>query len=93
MLLPFLDFLAESYGPFRVFNYFTFRAILSTLTSLIFCLTFGKFFISFLKRKNFVQIIREVGPEKHLEKRVHQPWGLINFGGNTFFMFMLGGFK
>ncbi|MFL2779707.1 MAG: phospho-N-acetylmuramoyl-pentapeptide-transferase [Gammaproteobacteria bacterium] len=69
MLLPFLDFLAESYGPFRIFNYFTFRAILATLTSLIFCLVFGKYFISFLERKNFGQVIRELGPEKHYEKK------------------------
>jgi len=69
MLLPFLDFLAESYGPFRIFNYFTFRAILATLTSLIFCLVFGKYFISFLERKNFGQVIRKLGPEKHFEKK------------------------
>ena len=41
MFLPLLDYLAESYGPFRVFNYLTFRAILSTLTALVFCLFFG----------------------------------------------------
>ena len=69
MLLPFLDFLAESYGPFRIFNYFTFRAILATLTSLIFCLVFGKYFISFLESRNFGQVIRQLGPEKHYEKK------------------------
>ena len=69
MLLPFLDLLAESYGPFRIFNYFTFRAILATLTSLIFCLVFGKYFISFLEKRNFGQVIRELGPEKHYEKK------------------------
>ena len=69
MLLPFLDLLAESYGPFRIFNYFTFRAILATLTSLIFCLVFGKYFISFLEERNFGQVIRELGPEKHYEKK------------------------
>ena len=69
MLLPFLDLLAESYGPFRIFNYFTFRAILATLTSLIFCLVFGKYFISFLVQRNFGQVIRELGPEKHYEKK------------------------
>ena len=69
MLLPFLDLLAESYGPFRIFNYFTFRAILATLTSLIFCLVLGKYFISFLEERNFGQVIRELGPEKHFEKK------------------------
>ena len=50
-------------------EYFTFRAILSTLTALIFCLLFGKYFISYIERKNFGQVIREFGPEKHLEKK------------------------
>ena len=36
MFLPILEILAESYGPLRIFNYLTFRAILATLTSLIF---------------------------------------------------------
>ena len=94
MLLPFLDFLAESYGPFRVFNYFTFRAILSTLTSLIFCLTFGKSFISFLKRKNFVQVIREVGPEKHLEKKgTPTMGGLLILSGIIFSCLCWGDFQ
>ena len=51
MFLPLLDYLAESYGPFRVFNYLTFRAILSTLTALVFCLFFGNPIIKFLKSK------------------------------------------
>ena len=85
MLLPFLDFLAESYGPFRVFNYFTFRAILSTLTSLIFCLIFGNYFISFLQRNRFGQVIRELGPEKHYEKKgTPTMGGLLILGGIIF---------
>ena len=45
MFLPILEYLAESFGPLKIFNYFTFRAILATLTSLVFILFFGKAFI------------------------------------------------
>ena len=68
MFLPLLDYLAESYGPFRVFNYLTFRAILSTLTALVFCLFFGNPIINYLKKQNYGQVIRSVGPESHLKK-------------------------
>ncbi len=68
MFLPILEILAESYGPLRIFNYLTFRAILATLTSLIFCLSFGNWFITFLKMERFNQYIRKEGPERHLVK-------------------------
>ena len=68
MFLPLLDYLAESYGPFRVFNYLTFRAILSTLTARVFCLLFGHPIINYLKKQSYGQVIRSFGPETHLEK-------------------------
>ena len=69
MFLPILEYLAESFGPLRVFNYFTFRAILATLTSLVFILFFGKTFIRFIAKQKYGQIIREEGPQSHLEKK------------------------
>ena len=69
MFLPILEYLAESFGPLRIFNYFTFRAILATLTSLVFILFFGKTFIRFIAKQKYGQIIREEGPQSHLEKK------------------------
>ena len=69
MFLPLLEYLADSYGPLRIFNYFTFRAILATLTSLTFILIFGKTFISFIAKQKYGQIIREEGPKSHFEKK------------------------
>ena len=69
MFLPLLEYLADSFGPLRIFNYFTFRAILSTLTSLGFILFFGKPFINFISKQKYGQIIREDGPQSHLEKK------------------------
>ncbi len=69
MFLPILEYLAESFGPLRIFNYFTFRAILATLTSLVFILFFGKTFIRFIAKQKYGQIIRDEGPKSHLEKK------------------------
>ncbi|MFL2732371.1 MAG: phospho-N-acetylmuramoyl-pentapeptide-transferase [Gammaproteobacteria bacterium] len=69
MFLPILEYLAESFGPLRIFNYFTFRAILATLTSLVFILFFGKTFIRFIAKQKYGQIIRDEGPQSHLEKK------------------------
>tara|TARA_B100001057_G_scaffold266961_1_gene267092 strand:- start:708 stop:1790 length:1083 start_codon:yes stop_codon:yes gene_type:complete len=69
MFLPILEYLAESFGPLRIFNYFTFRAILATLSSLVFILFFGKTFIRFIAKQKYGQIIRDEGPQSHLEKK------------------------
>ena len=69
MFLPILEYLAESFGPLRIFSYFTFRAILATLTSLVFILFFGKTFIRFIAKQKYGQIIRDEGPQSHLEKK------------------------
>jgi phospho-N-acetylmuramoyl-pentapeptide-transferase len=69
MFLPILEYLAESFGPLRIFNYFTFRAILATLSSLAFILFFGKTFIRFIEKQKYGQIIRDEGPQSHLEKK------------------------
>ena len=68
MFLPILEYLAESFGPLRIFNYFTFRAILATLTSLVFILFFGKVFIRFVAKQKYGQVIRDDGPKSHLQK-------------------------
>ena len=68
MFLPILEYLAESFGPLRIFNYFTFRAILATLTSLGFILFFGKAFIRFVAKQKYGQVIRDDGPKSHLQK-------------------------
>ena len=69
MFLPILEYLAESFGPLRIFNYFTFRAILATLTSLVFILFLGKAFIRFVAKQKYGQVIRDDGPKSHFQKK------------------------
>jgi phospho-N-acetylmuramoyl-pentapeptide-transferase len=66
---------------FNVFKYITFRSFIAFLLATIISIVWGHFFIDFMKRKQFGQIIREDGPESHFKKR-----GTPTMGG----LFMLG---
>ena len=46
MLLPLFEYLSEFFGPFRVVEFLSTRAILATLTSLMFSLVLGPKFIN-----------------------------------------------
>jgi len=56
------------FSALNVFRYITFRAILSTLTSLLICFIFGAWLISKLREMQVSQYIREEGPPNHKAK-------------------------
>lgn len=66
---------------FNIFKYITFRTVIAFLLATIISIVWGKYFINFMKRKQFGQIIREDGPESHFKKK-----GTPTMGG----VFMLG---
>lgn len=68
MLLWLLHYLSRYVHWFRVFDYLTFRAILSALTSLTCALCIGPKVIAWLKQYQFNQPIRSDGPQSHLSK-------------------------
>ena len=69
MLLPVFEYLSEFFGPFRVVEFLSTRAILATLTSLFFSLILGPRFINKMKDIQVRQVIREEGPKTHLSKQ------------------------
>ena len=69
MLLPLFEYLSEFFGPFRVVEFLSTRAILATLTSLLFSLLLGPKFINKMKDIQVGQVIREEGPDSHLSKK------------------------
>jgi phospho-N-acetylmuramoyl-pentapeptide-transferase len=69
MLLPLFEYLSEFFGPFRVVEFLSTRAILATLTSLLFSLVLGPRFINKMKDIQVGQVIREEGPVTHLSKQ------------------------
>lgn len=68
MLLYLFQYLEQFDSVFNVFGYLTLRAILSVLTALIVCFTFGPILIRRMSDYKFGQQIREDGPQTHLTK-------------------------
>lgn len=68
MLVYLADLIAQYYSGFHVFSYVTFRAILGLLTALAFSLWFGPKAIRYLQVMQIGQVVRQDGPESHLDK-------------------------
>jgi len=68
MLLWLTHFL-ETYLPgFRVFQYLSFRSIVSALTALLIVLLVSPRFIRYLSARQIGQAVRGDGPQSHLQK-------------------------
>ena len=68
MLYELTQWLQQYESAFRLFNYLTFRAILSILTALAFSFIFGPWLIRRLTFHQIGQVIRQEGPQSHLAK-------------------------
>ncbi|PCS23368.1 phospho-N-acetylmuramoyl-pentapeptide-transferase [Candidatus Enterovibrio escicola] len=69
-MLVWLSDLLEHYVPFfRLFDYLTFRAIVSVLTALVISLWMGPHMIVHLQILQVGQVVRNDGPESHFRKR------------------------
>lgn len=66
---------------FNIFKYITFRTGIAFLVAAVLSIIWGHYFIDFMKKKQFGQIIRNDGPESHFKKK-----GTPTMGG----VFMLG---
>lgn len=69
MLAWLTDLLSEQYRFFHVFDYVTFRAILSALTALGLSLALGPWVIRKLQVLQIGQHVRDDGPQSHLSKQ------------------------
>lgn len=69
LLQPYLSF-------FRLFEYLSFRAILSVLTALGLSLWMGPIMIKRLQMLQIGQVVRNEGPESHFSKRGTQQWAV-----------------
>lgn len=68
MLYHFLYPLSESLTYFNIFRYITFRSFFAFFIGLVVAIYVGKKFIILMKKLQFGQYIREVGPESHKKK-------------------------
>ena len=68
MLLWLTDYLAQFVSGFGVFQYLTFRTMVSVLTSLTMALLLGPIMIAKLSHYQIGQTVRSDGPESHFSK-------------------------
>lgn len=68
MLIWLAEWLQQFDNGFGVFQYLTFRAILSTLTALGIAIFLGPWMIRSLQRLQIGQTVRDDGPQSHLSK-------------------------
>jgi len=68
MLLWLTDYLAEFVSGFSVFQYLTFRTMVSVVTALTMSLLIGPIVIARLSHHQIGQVVRENGPASHLSK-------------------------
>ncbi len=69
MFLEILSFLSTLDTGFNVLSYLTVRAVFAMMTALLITLVLGKWIISKLQHYQIGQVVREDGPETHLEKQ------------------------
>lgn len=69
MLLWLTQYLSEYYSVFNVFEYITFRTIVSAITALVIALIVGPVVIRRFAQSNIGETIRDDGPSSHESKR------------------------
>jgi phospho-N-acetylmuramoyl-pentapeptide-transferase len=68
MLLWLTEYLSQYVGGFAVFQYLTFRTMVSVTTALVISLIIGPLVIERLSQKQIGQRVREDGPQSHFSK-------------------------
>ncbi|MAF76952.1 MAG: phospho-N-acetylmuramoyl-pentapeptide-transferase [Halobacteriovoraceae bacterium] len=68
MLYHILYPLSQSFSAFNLFRYITFRSVIAFLLAAFVSIVWGKYFIGFMRKKQFGQVVRDDGPQSHLKK-------------------------
>jgi phospho-N-acetylmuramoyl-pentapeptide-transferase len=73
MLYHLLVPLSEDISVFNVFRYTSFRTAWAMISALVFCYMLYPRFIEWMKSRKLAQIIRDDGPQAHIEAKVGTP--------------------
>jgi len=91
MFYHFLYPLYQDFPIFNIFRYITFRSIVSFMLSVIISIWLGKWFIKYMSRRQFGQVVREDGPATHLKKAGTPTMGGIFILGSILVSVLLTG--
>ena len=81
MLLWLTEILADYVSGFSVFQYLTFRTMVSVMTALFMSLIIGPYVIDRLTTLQIGQTVRDDGPQIHLQKGRHADHGRLAHPG------------
>lgn len=84
MLYHLLYPLYQQLNAFNIFRYITFRAFIALIIATIISIIWGKFFIGYMRRKQFGQVVRDDGPQTHLKKSGTPTMGGVFILGSVF---------
>ncbi len=68
MLVWLTDYLSSYINAFQVFHYLTLRGVLSVMTALVITWLLGPLMIRHLNARQVGQVVRDCGPDTHLQK-------------------------
>ena len=68
MLYHILYPLSQSFSAFNLFRSITFRSLIAFLLAAFVSIVWGQYFIGFMRKKQFGQVVRDDGPQSHLKK-------------------------
>lgn len=74
--------MSQDFAVFNIFRYITFRSLVAFLFAASISIIWGKYFIAFMKRKQFGQIVRDDGPESHFKKAGTPTMGGVFIAGS-----------
>ena len=91
MLYHILYPLSQSYSAFNLFKYITFRSVIAFLLAAFVSIVWGKYFIDYMRRKQFGQVVRDDGPQSHLKKAGTPTMGGVVIIGSILFAIAICG--
>lgn len=91
MLFHLLYPLSHDFIIFNVFRYITFRSIVSLMLAAVISIFWGRRFISYMKKRQFGQIVRDDGPKRHLTKTGTPTMGGVVILGSVFLAILVCG--
>lgn len=91
MLYHILYPLSQSFSAFNLFRYITLRSVVAFLLAAFVSIVWGKYFINFMRKKQFGQVVRDDGPQSHLKKAGTPTMGGIVIIGSILFAILITG--
>ncbi len=91
MLYHILYPLSQSYSAFNLFKYITFRSVIAFLLAAFVSIVWGKYFIDYMRKKQFGQVVRDDGPQSHLKKAGTPTMGGVVIIGSILFAIAICG--